>query len=501
MKKGFVSLVGAGPGDRGLLTIKGKERIQNADVVIYDRLVSSEVMALVPQGVEKINVGKKMSCHPVPQEKINEIILEKALEGKRVVRLKGGDSFLFGRGAEELELLIDNDVEYEVVPGITSAFSVPTYAGIPVTHRNLTSSVHVITGHAKAGKKIDINYKALVGHGGTLVFLMGLTALGELMDGLMEAGMDKDMPAATIEKGTTSFQRKIVGTVGTILKKVRDAKIESPAITVVGDVANLSHDMDWYTTKALIGKTVLVTRPKEKAGQLADRLREFGAKVIEFPCIETTKIEDNKDFINALENIKEYNYIVFTSPSGVQSFFEKLSDCKMDIRTLAGAKIAAVGQQTQKMLEDKYMVVDFVPEVYDSIHLAKGLIEELSTSNGVLLVRGNLATDLLPQTLAENNIKYREVVVYETKYNNPIEDFVESDMDKVDFAVFSSASTVEGFTQVIKTDYSKINAVCIGKMTAKAAEKHNMNIEISDKATIDSLIEKIIEIVSREKND
>lgn len=497
MKKGFVSLVGAGPGDRGLLTIKGKERIQNADVVIYDRLVSPEVMALVPQQSEKINVGKKMSCHPVPQEKINEIILEKALEGKKVVRLKGGDSFLFGRGAEELELLIENGVDYEVVPGITSAFSVPTYAGIPVTHRDLTSSVHVITGHAKAGKKIDINYDALVGHKGTLVFLMGLTALGELMDGLMQAGMDENMPAATIEKGTTSFQRKIVGTVGTILKKVREAKIESPAITIVGKVANLSHDMDWYTIKPLIGKTILVTRPKEKSGQLADRLREYGAKVVEFPCIETVKVSDNYIFEETLKKSNEFGYIVFTSPSGVETFFEKLSECKIDIRNLYGMKIAAVGQQTKKLIEEKCLVVDFMPEVYDSIHLAKGLIEELSTAKGVLLVRGNLATDLLPQTLDQNNIKYKELVVYETRYNNPIEDFVESDMDKIDFAVFSSASTVEGFTQVIKTDYSKINAVCIGKMTAKAAEKHNMNIEISEKATIDSLIEKIIEIVER----
>ena len=501
MKKGFVSLVGAGPGDRGLLTIKGKERIKNADVVIYDRLVSPEVMAIVPQSAEKINVGKKMSCHPVPQEKINEIILEKALEGKRVVRLKGGDSFLFGRGAEELELLIKNDVDYEVVPGITSAFSVPTYAGIPVTHRNLTSSVHIITGHAKAGKKIDINYKSLVEHGGTLVFLMGLTAIKELMDGLLEAGMDKDTPAATIEKGTTSFQRKIVGTVSTIAERVKQTKIESPAITVVGKVAGLSQDMDWYTIKPLIGKTVLVTRPKEKSGQLADRLREYGAKVIEFPCIETVKIADNKAFKEAMASAQDYGYIVFTSPNGVEKFFQKLSECKIDIRVLTGAKIAAVGQQTKKLIEDKCLVVDFVPTVYDSIHLAQGLIEELAASKGVLLVRGNLATDLLPQTLAENNIKYKEVIVYETVYNNPIEDFVESDMDKVDFAVFSSASTVEGFTKVIKMDYSKINAVCIGKITARAAENYNMNIEISEKATIDSLIEKIIEVVSRGKND
>ena len=497
--KGFVSLVGAGPGDRGLLTLKGKERIEAAEVVIYDRLVSPEVMSLVPKAAEKINVGKKMSHHPVPQEEINKIILKKAMEGKRVVRLKGGDSFLFGRGAEELELLIENGVSYEVVPGITSAISVPTYAGIPVTHRSLTSSLHIITGHAKAGERIDIDYGALVSHQGTLVFLMGLTALCELMDGLLEAGIDPDMPAATIEKGTTSFQRKVVATVSTIYRKVREANIESPAITIVGRVAGLSRDMDWFTTKPLIGKTILVTRPKEKAGQLSDKLREQGAKVVEFPCIETVTNPENEDFVDAMAAMKDYSYIVFTSPNGVESFFKKLEENRLDIRTLYGVKIAAVGEKTKRLLEQRGLIIDYMPDVYDSEHLAKGLVGDILQGQKVMLIRGRLATELLPSVLQEHNIFYREVMVYDTIYQNPMEDFLENDMKKIDYAVFSSASTVEGFTKALPMDFSTVHAICIGNVTAEAARKYNMRVDVSDKATMDSLIKKIIEI--GEKND
>ena len=497
--KGFVSLVGAGPGDRGLLTLKGKERIEAAEVVIYDRLVSPEVMSLVPKAAEKINVGKKMSHHPVPQEEINKIILKKAMEGKRVVRLKGGDSFLFGRGAEELELLIENGVSYEVVPGITSAISVPTYAGIPVTHRSLTSSLHIITGHAKAGERIDIDYGALVSHQGTLVFLMGLTALCELMDGLLEAGIDPDMPAATIEKGTTSFQRKVVATVSTIYRKVREANIESPAITIVGRVAGLSRDMDWFTTKPLIGKTILVTRPKEKAGQLSDKLREQGAKIVEFPCIETVTNPENEDFVDAMAAMKDYSYIVFTSPNGVESFFKKLEENRLDIRTLYGVKIAAVGEKTKRLLEQRGLIIDYMPDVYDSEHLAKGLVGDILQGQKVMLIRGRLATELLPSVLQEHNIFYREVMVYDMIYQNPMEDFLENDMKKIDYAVFSSASTVEGFTKALPMDFSTVHAICIGNVTAEAARKYNMRVDVSDKATMDSLIKKIIEI--GEKND
>lgn len=495
--KGRVTLVGAGPGDRGLLTLKGKEIIENAEVVIYDRLVSPEVMSLVSDQAEKINVGKKKNNHPIPQDQINQIILEKALAGKNVVRVKGGDSFLFGRGAEELELLMENEIPYEVVPGITSAIAVPTYAGIPVTHRHMTSSVHIITGHAKAGREMDINFKALVDHKGTLIFLMGLTAIEKLMQGLMEAGMSADMPAATIEKGTTSFQRKIIASVGTIAQKVREEDIESPAITIVGEVVSLSQDMDWFTSKPLIGKKILVTRPKEKVGQLADKLREKGAKVIEFPCIETVIKEENEDFLDAMSTLQDYAYMVFTSPNGVDKFFEKLRENNLDIRILHGLKLAAVGQQTRKLLENRGLLVDYMPDVYDSIHLGAGLAKEVPAGKKVMLIRGKLATSILPEALEKVEIPYRNVEVYDTLYKNPMEDFLEDDMADIDYAVFSSASTIEGFSQALPMDFSKVHAICIGDMTAEAARKLHMKVDIAAKATIESLVEKVSEIAIR----
>lgn len=497
MQEAKVILVGAGPGDRGLLTLRGKEAIEEAEVVIYDRLVSPEVMSLVPDSAEKINVGKKRNHHPVPQDQINQIILDKAKEGKRVVRIKGGDSFLFGRGAEELELLNQHQIAYEVVPGITSAIAVPTYAGIPVTHRHMTSSVHIITGHAKAGKKIDINYQSLINHKGTLIFLMGLTAIEELMQGLLSAGMDPGMPAATIEKGTTSFQRKVIGTVATLAAQVREQEVESPAITIVGKVVDLSQEMDWYTAKPLIGKKILVTRPKERVGQLSDRLRAQGAKVIEFPCIETLEIEEDQDFVQTLASISDYAYIVFTSPNGVEKFFQKLRKNRLDIRLLHGLKIAAVGQQTRKLLEDRGLLVDYMPEVYDSIHLGQGLVKEIPQGKKVLLARGKIATSILPEALEKAGIEYRNLVVYDTVYKNPMEDFLEDHMADIDYAVFSSASTVEGFVKALPMDYGKVHAICIGNMTAEAARKYGMKVEIAQKATIDALIEKTIEVAGK----
>lgn len=497
MQKGKVILVGAGPGDRGLLTLKGKAAIEEAEVVIYDRLVSPEVMSLVSEKAEKINVGKKKDHHPVPQEQINRIILEKALEGKRVARVKGGDSFLFGRGAEELELLNEHQIDYEVVPGITSAIAVPTYAGIPVTHRNMTSSVHIVTGHAKAGKKIDIDYKSLLDHKGTLIFLMGLTALEELMEGLLSAGMDPQMPAATIEKGTTSFQRKVIGTISDIARKVQEHQVESPAITIVGKVVDLSREMDWFTSKPLIGKKILVTRPKERSGQLSDKLREQGAKVVEFPCIETVKIPENEEFLEAMAEISDYDYMVFTSPNGVEKFFQKLKDNQLDIRTLHGLKLAAVGQQTRKLLEDRGLLVDYMPEVYDSVHLGAGLAKEIPRGKKVLLVRGRIATSILPEALEQAGIAYKNLVVYDTFYKNPMEDFLEDQMEDMDYAVFSSASTVEGFVRALPMDFSKVHAICIGGMTAEAARKYGMRVEIAQKATVDALIEKTIQVAGK----
>lgn len=502
MKTGHVTLVGAGPGDKGLLTLKGKEKIEEAEVVIYDRLVGDGILGLIPKDAIRINVGKKSSHHLVPQEDINQLIMDYAMRGKKVVRLKGGDGFLFGRGGEELELLCKNEVSFEVVPGITSALSVPAYAGIPVTHRDFCSSVHIITGHAKAGKKIDIDYKAIVNHRGTLVFLMGLTAIRELMQGLIDAGMDADMPAATIEKGTTTNQRKIVATVSTLAEQVRLQKIQSPAITVVGKVCTLSEKFDWFSEKPLKGSTVVVTRPKDRIGTIADRLREQGADVIEYPCIETEMIIENPEFDAAMSRISSYQWLVFTSPIGVETFFKKLAQKKLDIRTLFGLKIAAVGRETKKRLEDRNLTVDYMPETYDSPNLSQGLISQIEQVGAkdvrVLVMRANMGSNILTETLRQHSIGYDDIHIYKTSYTSNEAEFVKEKIEsgKVNYVTFTSASTVTGFVESMKKeaadfDFTKIMAVCIGEQTAKEAEKYAMKINISKESTMDSMIEEI----------
>lgn len=265
MAAGKVWLVGAGPGDIGLFTLKGEAVLQQADVVVYDSLVGEGVLARIPEHARLINVGKRASHHTMVQEDINKVLLEEAQKGNKVVRLKGGDPFLFGRGGEELELLSENGISYEIVPGVTSPISVPAYNGIPVTHRDFCSSVHIITGHKRAGKEYDIDFRALVDTKGTLVFLMGVSALPDICAGLMNAGMDKNMPAAILQKGTTAGQKRIVATVSTLEEEVKRQGIETPAIIVVGKVCTLAEKFGWYEELPLAGWKVLVTRPKMHA--------------------------------------------------------------------------------------------------------------------------------------------------------------------------------------------------------------------------------------------
>ena len=292
---GKVWLVGAGPSDAGLFTLKGHQVLTDAEVVVYDALVGPAILAMIPDTAEAINVGKRSSNHTMRQEQISELLAEKAKEGKRVVRLKGGDPFLFGRGGEELEVLIREGISYEVVPGVTSAISVPAYQGIPVTHRDYCSSVHIITGHKREGEACDIDFEALVRTRGTLVFLMGVSALEMICEGLLAAGMKKDMPAALLSKGTTAAQKRIVATVSTLPEEVARQGAVTPAIIVVGEVCALADTFSWVDRLSLGGVRVLLTRPRELSGTTAQKLRKRGAEVIELPAIRTKARENNTE--------------------------------------------------------------------------------------------------------------------------------------------------------------------------------------------------------------
>lgn len=490
--KGNVILVGAGPGDPGLLTQKGRQALEQAQVVVFDRLVSPAILALIPSGAEAIDVGKESSHHPVPQEQINRILLEKAQAGKRVVRLKGGDPFLFGRGGEELELLAEQGIDFQVVPGVTSALSVPAYAGIPVTHRDFCSSLHIITGHAKAGSELHIDFDALRRTGGTLVFLMGVSSLPKICGGLLEAGMEPSMPAAVVERGTLPSQRKVVSTLEKLPEKARDARIKSPAIIIVGKVCGLSDRFDWFDCLPLKGKNVVVTRPADRSGTLAEQLRGLGADVTEYPCIRTVPRDPCPQLDQAIAHLCRYRWLVFTSPAGPGIFFARLRAAGKDARALAGLKLAAIGPKTASELARYGVTADLVPETYDSEHLAQSMAQ---VEGPVLLCRASQGSSALPEIFAKNGIPFADIPCYDTVYENPDPSPVLALLDKPVLVTFTSASTVRGFVESLPGgDLSHVMGCCIGPQTAAEAKKYGISVVTAKEATMESLMECIKEV-------
>ena len=497
MTTGKVWLVGAGPGDIGLFTKKGMEVLQNAEVVVYDSLVGQGVLSMIPKDAITINVGKRAGNHTLPQEGINQVLLEQAQKGYRVVRLKGGDPFLFGRGGEELVLLKEHQIPYEIVPGVTSPLAVPAYNGIPVTHRDFCSALHIITGHKKAGMEYDIDFEALVRTKGTLVFLMGVGALEDICNCLMKAGMEAGMPAAILQQGTTAGQKRIVATVGTLKAEVDRQGIETPAIIVVGKVCSLEKEFAWYEELPLAGYKVLLTRPRDLISSTAQKLRAQGAEVLELPAIRTEAIEDNEALRRAWKQMNQYQWLVFTSPTGVKIFFEQMKKECFDIRALGSVKIAAIGEGTKKALRERGLFVDLMPEIYDGENLARALAAQLSGKEKILIPRAEAGNPQLVKILEEASACVDDIPTYRTCYENQdiIDEAAEFEKGKIDCAVFTSASTVRGFAEAVKgLDFSKVKAACIGKQTRAQAEKYGMQTWMAEKATMDSLVQLVIDM-------
>ena len=491
---GKVTLVGAGPGGRGLLTLAGAAALGQADAVVFDRLVGEDILGLIPEKAARVNVGKENNHHPVPQDQINEILVRLAKKGKNVVRLKGGDCYLFGRGGEECEYLLENGVPFRVIPGVTSALAAPAFAGIPVTHRDFCSSVHIVTAHARAGKPLQIDFDSLVRAGGTLVFLMGLTALEQVMDGLLAAQIAPDMPAAVIENGTRGNQRKVVATVSDLAPQVRAAGLKSPALIIVGRVCTLSDKLDWFTPLPLHGKTVVVTRPRERAGTLAARLHERGANVIEAPCIETVPRTDVQPLADALA--QPHDWAVFTSPAGVHAAVQALRALGRDLRALYGVRLAAIGRGTADALAAYGLAADLVPGQYDGAHLADALLAAMPQGGAALLLRAAAGGHILPEKLAAAGVTVTDVPLYDTVYRCAKADELRALLARgeADVVTFTSMSTVEGFVQAVgAADYTGFTALCIGEQTAQAARKYHMNVKIAENATIDAMIACLLE--------
>lgn len=505
-QKGKVWLIGAGPGDLGLLTLKGKQILEEAEVVIYDALISTQILGMIPESAEAIHVGKRANHHTMAQDKINKLLLDKALEGKKVVRLKGGDPFVFGRGGEELELLYENQIPFEVVPGITSSIAVPTYAGIPVTHREITSSFHIITGHAKQNGTLDIDFTSLVKLNGTLVFLMGISVMEHICTRLVEEGMSKDMPAAVLERGTLAGQRKVIATVSTLWERAKEAAIKTPAVILVGEVSKLGERFSWMEKRPLGGKQIVVTRPKEVASVMAEKLRKLGAQVIEMPAIDTLPLEDTTKLCTALEKLrkgKRGQWIVFTSPQGVKIFFKQLNLLKVDLRQLlciSHLKFAVIGKGTQSALEGYGIFADLMPEQYCAKELGRELRKEVEKENKVYLFRAKEGSKEIIEELEAAAIEYEDIPIYETVYHTccALKEKIQNDFQngEIDYVTFTSASTVKGFVKVMdQVDFSTINTICIGEQTAREAQKYGMKINVSKEATMDSMIDFLLESI------
>ena len=467
-------------------------------MVVYDSLVGQGVLSRIPDTARCINVGKRASHHTMPQEKINEVLLEEAKKGNRVVRLKGGDPFLFGRGGEELELLVKEGIPYEIIPGVTSPIAVPAYNGIPVTHRDFTSSLHIITGHKKQGAAYDIDFEALVRTRGTLVFLMGVSALGDICQALLQAGMEKDMPAAILQKGTTAGQKKIVATVSTLEEEVNRQGIQTPAIIVVGKVCALAEEFAWYEKLPLAGYKVLVTRPRELVSTMAEKLRVLGAEVLELPAIRTAPLKDQSKLYHAFEKLDTYQWVAFTSPTGVKVFFEEMKKTKTDVRKMCNVKIAAIGKGTQKALEERGLFPDLIPQVYDGETLGRELCQLCAGGEHILIPRAAMGNQEIIKALSEkSDIVIDDIPTYDTFYETQevIDQKKAMEAGEISCAVFTSASTVRGFVQATPgLDYTKVRAACIGKQTKAAADEWGMETYMAEKATIDSVLDLVIEL-------
>ncbi|WP_204793016.1 uroporphyrinogen-III C-methyltransferase [Olsenella profusa] len=489
----LVALVGAGPGDPGLLTVRARDLLNRADVVVYDRLVSPATLALAAPHARLVDVGKHAGNHPVPQGQINELLVEEARRvgvGGLVVRLKGGDPYVFGRGGEEACRLREAGVPFEVVPGVTSAVAVPALAGVPVTDRRCASSFHVVTAHRRAGEPLDIDFGALVRAGGTLVFLMAVSTLGEVCAGLAAAGMDPQTPAAVIERGSLPEQRRIDGTLATIEGRARAAAVESPAVLVVGAVCALAPHLDFHSRLPLAGRRVIVTRPRDRAEGLAARLAALGARVDLVPCVETRSVPPVL-LAPVVERVPEFSWVVLTSTFGVRCLMAALDAAGRDVRWLAGARVAAIGSATAAELARRGVRADLVPAVYDGAHLGVALAEAAAPGDCALLFRAAAGTADLPDALDAAGVPYEDVAAYETVLApEPAPEGLAAALaaGAVDAVTFTSGSTVEGFAHLFPDAPSwRLVAVCLGERTAAHARAHGYQVVVAPEATVDAL--------------
>jgi uroporphyrinogen III methyltransferase / synthase len=499
-KIGKCILAGAGPGDIGLVTLRTKEAVEQADVVVYDYLCNPEILNWTRPDAEIIYAGKQAAAHTLSQGEINDLIANRAREGKVVVRLKGGDPFVFGRGAEEAEVLAAAGIPFEIVPGITSAIAVPSYAGIPVTHRDVTSSFTVFTGHEDPNKQESaIDYAALVQGGGTLVMLMGAARLSKVVAELRAHGASPTMPVALVRWGTTGRQETIVGKLDNIEQVGID--IEPPVVAVFGDVVSYRQRLKWFEDRPLFGRRIVVTRTRQQAGILSARLRSLGADVAELPTIKIVPPENLMEFGELVRDSFQYDWVVFTSPNGVTAFFDLFFKIYDDARSLGNARIAAIGPGTAKRVKDFHLAVDLQPEESVAERLVEAFQKHESVENlRFLLVRAANARDVLPKRLTQLGAIVDEAIAYRTvPENDDITGARKRFTDEgADLITFTSSSTVENFL-AMKFPWPKgIKTASIGPITSGTMQQAGLEVDVeATQHDIDGLVEAIVGLLGR----
>ncbi len=494
---GKVYLVGAGPGDPGLVTVTGLERIRGADVIVYDRLVSERLLEHARPDAELIYVGKVPGAEDGhDQESINRTLIEQARQGRNVVRLKGGDPFVFGRGGEEAEALRAAGIPFEVVPGVTSAVAVPAYAGIPVTHRGVASSFAVITGHEEPGKaETAIDWAHLATATGTLVFLMGVRNLPEIVARLTEHGRSPQTPVAVIQRGTTPEQRTVTGTLADIVSRVEEAGLRPPAITVVGEVVRLRETLSWFENRPLFGKRVLITRTRRQASNLARLLADEGAIPVELPSIEIEPIEDREAVDTAIETLRAGGYVwaVFTSANAVELFFEQLAERRLDARAFSGARIAAIGPATAQSLVARGLSADAVPDEYVAEAVVEALRGQIAPGDRVLLPRAESARAELVRGLEAMGATLDEVPIYRAAVPSEASPEVLAELreGRIDVVTFTSSSTVRNLLAMLgnASALERPLIACIGPITAQTARELGLRVDVqASEYTVEGLV-------------
>lgn len=486
--KGIVYLVGAGPGDTELLTLKGEKRLRNCEVLVYDRLANEDFLELIPSGCEKIYVGKVVGNHSWKQEDINEIIVKKALEGKRVVRLKGGDPFVFGRGGEEIISLKMAGIPYEVVPGITSAIAAATYAGIPVTHRGISRSFHVITGHTMEGEESVPDFKTLAQIEGTLIFLMGMGNLDTITKSLMDHGKNVSTPVALVSNGTTKEQKVVKGTLSTIVSIAEEEQVKAPAVIIIGDVVNL--EMKNEKRDLLNNIRIGINGTKRFRDKLSKALEELDGEVSHLFGLEIEEYTDSELFFKEIDQLHHYTWLILTSSNGVEIFFEGIKKIGVDFRRLSHLKFAVIGEGTRETLLSYGFIPDYMPKVFTAGALGEGLKELLNCNDRVLIARAFNGSKLLTEILEQAHIDYTDLKLYHLREGTVTG---KEQLKDINYITFGSSSGVETFfkhwTRKDLMNYPNLKLVSIGEVTSETLQRYGVESFLTaEEASIKSMV-------------